>query len=116
VSQLSDNLDSRRRELGWTYQRVWEELHDYPWPEGVKPPSLAIVGHWFNGRRRPRKMEHLQGLCAVLRLSIDDAVKGAATEAATGVEQALLVAIRKMDPKDAEFVLASALHLADKGK
>lgn len=59
-------------------------------------------------------MEHLQGLCAVLRLSIDDAVQGAANEAATGVEQALLEAIRKMDPKDAEFVLASALHLAQK--
>ncbi len=59
-------------------------------------------------------MEHLQGLCAVLRISIDDAVKGAANEADTGVAKALLTAIRNMDAKDAEFILASALHLSQK--
>lgn len=59
-------------------------------------------------------MEHLQGLCAVLRISIDDAVKGVAHEAATGVEQALLTAIRNMDAKDAELILATALHLSKK--
>ena len=116
MSQLSDNLNTRRKQLGLTYERVWEELADYPWPEGVAPPSLAIVGHWFNGRRRPRKMEHLQGLCAVLRLSLDEAAAGAANEAITDVEQAVLTALRKMDSKDAEFLLASALHLAQKPK
>ena len=49
MSRLSDNLNGRRLELELTYEKVWEKLQDYPWPPGIKPPSLAVVGHWFNG-------------------------------------------------------------------
>lgn len=56
-------------------------------------------------------MVHLRGLCDVLEMTLDDAVKGAAAQAATGVEQALLEAIRKMPDADAEMLLAMARRM-----
>lgn len=111
MTRLNDNLNARRLELGLTYEQVHELLARYPWPVGVKPPSLAVVGHWFNGTRRPRNMEHLRGLCDVLEMTLDEAIKGAPNEAATGLEQALLDAVRDMEGADAEMILANAQRL-----
>lgn len=113
MSQLSERINARRLELGLTYEEVYESLLVYPWPSGIKPPSLAVVGHWFNGGRRPRKMEHLVGLCEVLGLSLDAAAGKPALEARTDEEQALLDAFRKLNVgTDREYLLGMALQLS----
>ena len=112
--RLHDTLNARRKMRGLTYEEVHEKLLAYPWSHGVKPPSLAVVGHWFNGTRRPRYMEHLRALCEVLDLTLDEAVKGAPAEAKTGVEQAMLEALRSMSAAKAEALLAVAKGMEDK--
>ena len=94
-----------------TYEQVFERLERYSWPAGVNPPSLAVVGHWFNGTRRPRNMQHLRGLCDVLDLTLDEAVKGSPQEAKTGTEQAMLEAMRRLGDEDAEMLLAMARRM-----
>lgn len=51
-------------------------------------------------------MEHLKGLCEVLGLSLDEAVKGKPQEAVTAVEMKMLEAVRGMPPDKAEAWLA----------
>lgn len=116
MNHLHSNINAKRRELGLTYEQVHERMSQYPWPVGVKSPSLAVIGHWFNGTRRPRKMEHLRGLCDVLEMTVDEAVKGAPNEAATGIEQAILAAVRDMDDVDAEMILALAQRARKRAK
>lgn len=112
--RLHETLTARRLEKGWTYEQVHERLERYPWSPGVKPPSLPVVGHWFNGTRRPRKMEHLRGLCDVLDLSLDEAIKGAPAEAKTGMEQAMLDALRDVPDDSQELALAMLRKLRRK--
>ena len=117
VSQLSTNINARRLELGLTYEQVYDALLRYPWPAGIKPPSLAVVGHWFNGGRRPRKMEHLVGLCEVLGLTLDEAAGRPTTEASTDEEQALLEAFRRLTGgADREYLLGMALQMGKRPK
>ena len=110
MMRLDEILNARRTQLGWTYEEVHARLESYAWPPGVQPPSLPVVGHWFNGRRRPRKMEHLRALCDVLDLSLDEAIGGTA-EPATAVEQQMLQAMRELDPAAVELLLAMAAKL-----
>ena len=58
-------------------------------------------------------MQHLKALCDVLGITLDEAVRGAPEEAATGVEQAMLDALRRMSPAKAESLLAVAKGMAD---
>lgn len=116
MKRLHEILNARRVEKEWTYDQVHERLERYPWPDGVSPPSLSVVGHWFNGTRRPRKMDHLRGLLDVLDLSLDEAVKGAPAEAKTGLEQAVLDGLREMPDDLQETVLALIKQLKGKGK
>lgn len=51
-------------------------------------------------------MEHLRGLCDVLDLSLDEAIKGAPAEAKTGMEQAVLDALRDVPDDSQELALA----------
>lgn len=60
-------------------------------------------------------MEHLRGLCDVLEMTVDEAVKGAPHEAATGIEQAILAAVRDMGDADAEILLAMARRMRTGG-
>lgn len=116
MSRLSENINARRLELGLTYEQVWEALLKYEWPEGIKPPSGTVVGHWFNGRRRPRKMEHLKGLCDVLGMTLDQAAGGPSEEAQTDEEAALLQAFRAAGGADREYLLATAAVMANRPK
>lgn len=111
MMRLHETINARRNEKGWTYEQVHELLERYPWPVGVKAPSLSVVGHWFNGTRRPRNMEHLRGLCEVLELSLDEAVKGAPGEAKTAVEQRMLEVMRGLNDVDQEMLLAMASRM-----
>jgi transcriptional regulator with XRE-family HTH domain len=111
MMRLHETLNARRIELGLTYEQVQERLDRYPWPAGIAPPKLPTVGHWFNGTRRPRNMQHLRGLCDVLDLSIDEAVKGAPNEAQTGVEQRMLDLLRSISDADGEMLLAMGERL-----
>lgn len=112
MSETPAILNSRRKLLGLTYEAVYERLLKYPWTGGTTAPSLAVVGHWFNGTRRPRNMQHLRGLCDVLGITIDEAIKGKPREAKTGMEQAMLEAMRGMQDVDAEMLLAMAKRMA----
>ena len=116
MSETNVTLNNRRKALDLTYEAVHERLLKYPWTGGLKPPSLAVVGHWFNGTRRPRNMQHLRGLCDVLGISIDEAVKGKPGEAKTGMEQAMLEAMRKLPDLDTEMLLAMAERMGKQQK
>lgn len=106
VRSFSENINSRRIELGLTYEDVFDALQGRDWPEGTSAPSLAVVGHWFNGTRRPRDMHHLVALCDALRMSVDEAVRGDPMEATTAVEAAVLAKLRALSPEQQEAVLA----------
>lgn len=56
-------------------------------------------------------MQHLRGLCDVLGLTLDEAVKGKPEEAKTGTEQAMLEAMRKLPDLDTEMLLAMAQRM-----
>jgi len=101
-------IDERRRQLGYTYEAVCGLLERYPWSKGVKAPSLPTVGHWSNGIRRPRHMEHLRGLCEVLQLTIDEAAPGGQVSAITDTEAALLRIVRTLSDEQAQALLAVA--------
>ena len=117
MSQLSTNINARRQELGLTYEQVWEALLKYPWPDGIKPPSLAVVGHWFNGGRRPREMAHLKGLCEVLGMTLDEAARGPSDEARTDEEQAWLRLFRELKSgEDREYLIGLGTQLANRPK
>lgn len=109
--RLHDILRARAVELGLTNEQVLERLERYSWPDGIKPPKLATVGHWLNGTRRPRKMEHLRAMCEVLDLSLDDAVKGSPKEAKTATQQLMLESMESMSDADAEILLAMAMRM-----
>lgn len=114
MMRLDEILNARRIEQGLTYEQVHERLERYPWPPTAKAPSLAVVGHWFNGTRRPRKMEHLKALCDVLDVSLDEAVSGSPAQAVTAVEQVLLHEFRKLSPRAQENLIALMAALEKK--
>jgi transcriptional regulator with XRE-family HTH domain len=116
MMRLHEILNSRRVDLGWTYEDVHGKLEAYPWPDGVQSPSLATVGHWFNGTRRPRHMQHLKAICAVLDVSLDEAIRGEPREAKTAEEQVLLDQFRDMSAEDREVYLAMGRRLGVGGK
>jgi hypothetical protein len=111
---LAERMNARRIALGLTYDQVHERLARYNWPEGVDVPASSTVGHWFNGTRRPRHMEHLRGLLSVLEMDIAEALGGTPREAVTAIEQALLSEMRGMDTVSAELLLAMAKKLSTK--
>lgn len=106
MMRLHEILNARRVKLGWTYEDVHERLERYPWTHGKKPPALSTVGRYFNGRRRPRDMEHLKALLDILDISLDEAVKGAPGEAKTGMEQILLDRFRLVSAETQGAVVA----------
>ena len=61
-------------------------------------------------------MEHLRGLCAVLEMTIDEAAGAGSVETRTDEEQVLMNAARSMSDVDRGFLLATAVHLAQKAK
>lgn len=59
-------------------------------------------------------MDHLRGLCDVLELSLDEAVRGAPGEAKTAVEQRMLDVMRDLSDADQEMLLAMASRMGDR--
>lgn len=59
-------------------------------------------------------MDHLRGLCDILDMSLDEAVKGAPAEAQTGAEQRMLDAMRTLGDADIEMLLAVAARMEKK--
>jgi transcriptional regulator with XRE-family HTH domain len=98
---LHDNLDARRAELGYTIAQVHAKLALM----GLKL-SPSTVGHWFTGRGKPRKMEHLKALCEVLETSISVMAGEDPEFARNGFESTLLKEIRNMSPAQREAMLA----------
>ena len=98
---LHENLDNRRLSLGLTIAQVHARL-------SVRGFSFnpSTVGHWFTGRGKPRKMEHLKALCEVLETSISEMAGEDPEFAQNGFESALLSEIRKMSPAQREAMLA----------
>lgn len=102
---LHETLNARRKLRGLTYEQVHEALSHKRWHK-AQAPSLPTVGHWFNGTRKPRHMEHLRALCDVLDLSLDEVYGMKAGEAKTETEMALLSAAREADDEDVQLALA----------
>lgn len=96
-----------RDALTWTNEVLHERLTAYPWPVGVNPPALATVGHWCNGTRRPRNMEHLRAMCVTLGLSLDEVILSNEDEAKTAFEQKIIRGVRELSPEWQEHVLAT---------
>lgn len=111
LRMLHRTLNERRKQIGLTYEDVHDRLQRWKWSDTVRAPSLAVVGHWFNGTRRPRNMEHLRALCGVLDISIDEATGGQPHTAATAIEQALLAEARTLDDESIQLLIAMARRL-----
>lgn len=115
MGEFDARINARRQALGLTYQQVHEALERRTWSPESGPPSLPVVGHWFNGRRRPRKHEHLAALCDVLQLSLDDVVGGAGPRLAPE-ERALLDGYRSLDPTTKLAILEIVGKLSSQGR
>lgn len=107
VQSLHQTINARRIEKGLTVEQVYDLMLRYRWQPGVRPPALPTVGHWFNGTRRPRNMEHLKALCQALDLTVDEAIGSASLEAQTAVEQRMLSILRDLEPAQAEALLVT---------
>lgn len=116
MRQFHEIIDQRRQDLGLTVEDVFERLDHYAWPRGTKAPALASVGHWFNGtRKRPRDMNHVRAICAVLDLEIGEAFGEDSVQAQTDVEQVMLKKMRKLSPEDQEIAMTLIEGLIRKG-
>jgi hypothetical protein len=105
VQPLHQTINARRVEMGLTVEQVYDRIRRYRWLPGVRPPALPTVGHWFNGTRRPRNMEHLKALCQALDLTVDEAIGSDTMEAQTALEQRMLAVLRDLEPAQAEALL-----------
>jgi transcriptional regulator with XRE-family HTH domain len=101
MSQLSDNLTSRRKQLGLEVADVHEALS-----RAGFDLAYSTVAGWLNGNRGVRKMEHLKALCAVLQTDLNT-LAGDEVEVAEGkVESSVVREMRDLDPVQREAVLA----------
>lgn len=101
MTQLSDNLTSRRKELGKSVPEVHEALNRLGFDV-----AFSTVAGWFNGSRGVRKMDHLKALCAVLETDLNR-LAGDEIEIAEGkVESAVVRELRDVSPAQREAVLA----------
>ena len=98
---LHENLAARRAALGLTIGDVHARLA----LKGVYL-SASAVGHWFTGRGKPQKMEHLKALCEVLETSISEMAGEDPEFARNGQESVWLHDFRNMTPAQREAVLA----------
>lgn len=105
VQPFHSRINSRRLEKGLTVEQVYDLILRYRWQPGVRPPALPSVGHWFNGTRRPRNMDHMRALCNALDMSLDEAMGQSPKEAQTDMEQRMLSILRDLDPAQAEALL-----------
>ena len=105
VQPFHSRINARRLEKGLTVEQVYDQILRYRWQPGVRPPALPSVGHWFNGTRRPRNMDHMRALCDALDMSLDEAMGKAPKQAQTEVEQRMLSILRDLDPAQAEALL-----------
>jgi transcriptional regulator with XRE-family HTH domain len=106
VSQLSDNLTSRRDELGLSGPDVHAALNRM----GIDVAYSTVAG-WFNGSRGVRKMDHLKALCAVLQTDLNT-MAGDEIEVMEGkVDVAIAREARDLSPSQKELLLALARSL-----
>jgi transcriptional regulator with XRE-family HTH domain len=113
MSQLSENLNERRKALGLTYEDVHAKLEE----NGVIV-SISTVGHWFNGTREPRSMKNLRALCDALETSIHSVLGEDFTYPQSKPEQLLLNKFRLMtaEQQSAYLLLAESMTPNTKGK
>ena len=60
-------------------------------------------------------MEHLKAICAVLNVSLDEAIKGEPAEAKTAEEQAMLDAFRAATDQGRQVLLAMGTQVKAPG-
>lgn len=101
MSELSDNLTSRRVALDLSVPQVVAAL-------GLRGLTVAYstVAAWFNGNRKPQKMDHLKLLCEVLQTSISEMAGEDPEFAQNSFESVLLKESRDLPPAQREAVLA----------
>lgn len=101
MSQLSENLNSRRDALGLTVPQIHAALT----LRGVQVAESTVYG-WFNGARGVRNMEHLKALCAVLQTDLNT-LTGDEIEIAEGpVDTTVVREMRDLTQTQREALLA----------
>lgn len=101
MSILSQNLTTKREQLGLTVGAVVKELQRRGLVVGE---STAYA--WFNGGRKPRDMEHLKALCEVLQTSISEMAGEDPDFAQNAFESTLLSESRSLGDEQKEALLA----------
>lgn len=101
MSIFSENLTARRAVLGLSVPDVTAALQRKGYE--VAYPTVAA---WFNGGRRPRSMEHLKALCAVLETTISEMAGEDPQFAQNDFESALLNESRGLAAEQREALLA----------
>jgi len=102
----ADRIDARRNELGLSYAAVHARMLALHWPEGVKPPDIATVTDWFDGRRRPLDMQYREMLYRALDMGTGDDVPMDDGVAKTELGARLLQLAESGDPDEAAQMLA----------
>lgn len=102
MTQLSDNLTTRRKTLGLSVPKVHETLNRLGYDVG-----FSTVAGWFNGSRGIRDMEHLKALCVVLQTDLNT-LGGSEIAVAEGkVEVAIVRELEGLLPMQREAILAT---------
>ena len=101
MSALSDNLSKRRAELKLSVPDVTASLQR----KGIEV-AYSTVAAWFNGGRKPKDMEHLKALCAILDTSISEMAGEDPEFAQNAFEAKLLEETRGLDPVQREAIMA----------
>lgn len=102
MSVLSQNLTDRLRDKRLKVADVVDELNR----RGFNL-AYSTVAAWFNGGRKPRKMEHLKALCEVLETSISEMAGEDPEFAQNAFESVLLQEGRRLAPAQREAILAT---------
>ncbi len=101
MSQLSDNLSSRRDALGLTVPDVLRKLNEMGFDV-----AYSTVAGWFNGSRGVRNMEHLKALCEILQTDLDTITSGEMKVVEGKVAVSVARELEGLNPTQQEAVLA----------
>lgn len=107
MRQLNEKLDDLRRGKGYTYEDVHARLEE----RGIHV-TPAAVGHWFNGKRKPRSMKNLIALCEVLDTTLANILDDEIEIADNAAEKMILKKFRAMSQDQRSALLALAATIA----
>lgn len=100
MTQLSDNMTARRKELMLSVPDVHVAMNRMGYDV-----AFSTVASWLNGTRSVRSMEHLKALCVVLQSDLNTLAGGDIEIADGKVEATLLREVRGLRQEQREALL-----------